>query len=143
MDRDNSILFQVAFKAAIEVFVSGNTETDDVIGEVTGLTDVFFDFLSERTGSDSPSQAAPKKKSTAGRSTTSKAAASKSKSSGSVAPKDPTAPATEPQVKFLKRLLKENDVEYDADDFMWDGDWVSFGDLTKGSIQQYIDPLVN
>ncbi|KKL99552.1 hypothetical protein LCGC14_1813350, partial [marine sediment metagenome] len=58
----------------------------------------------------------------------------------STGPKDPNADATPAQIKFLKKLLTENDIDYDSG-FDLDNEEYFFDEFTMGSIQKPIEAL--
>lgn len=145
-DRDISILTQVAFKAAVDVFVAELTETEDFTGEVQALTQAGFEILiteikknQEANGGGSGNSSSRRtKKSGSGSKKRASKSSGKSKQTG---PKDPNADISDAQRKLLKRLLGEAEIEYDDESFEWDGDDIFFDDLTMGTIQEYFDEL--
>ena len=144
-DRDISILTQVAFKAAVEVFNSGETETDDFTGEVQALTQAGFKVLiTEVTRNIDENVGGSGNSGKSSRRTKKSAGGSKkrgSKSSGNTKPKDPDADISKAQLNLLKRLLGDAEIEYDDESFDWDGDDIFFEDLTMGTVQEYFDEL--
>lgn len=126
--RDKSILYQVAFKGAIEIVAAGEVETDDVLGEVFALTDAFYDGLVTKIGSETKGKGGGSyKKSSNSRSSSggSKSKASNRRGSGDFQIKNPNDPATEAQYRKLRSLG-------------WDDD----EDLTKGEASDLIGELL-
>lgn len=129
-DRDISILFQVAFKGAIEIVKAGEVETDDVLGETFALADAFFDGLKTKIEAESKGKASgSSRKSSGSRSSSggSKSKASNRRGSGNstFTIKNPDDPASDAQYNKLESLG-------------WDGD----EDLTKGEASDLIQELM-
>ena len=144
-DIDTRIQVQVAFKAAVELVAAGEIEleTPDLGAELKEYTALLYDVITavvDEKGGDSGNSRSTGKKSTGG---SRKKASTRSGNTkkDTPRPQNPNKAASDAQVRFLKRLLDENDVSYDDDTFDWDGDDVAFDDLTMGSIQDYIEPL--
>lgn len=145
--REASILYQVAFKGAIELIANGTIEleTDDYGAEVFAVADVLYDGLAVKAGQEDEGKAKRTTRSSSGGS--SKRASSprgntRSSDNGEVKLKHPDAPATAPQVKKVKALLKENDVEYDRNGFDFDGDEYEFNELTMQEASDIIQALI-
>ncbi len=141
METDARIAYSVAFKGVIELVAAGELEfeTDDIVVEVIEVTDAFYEAIATKTGLDEDTGKATSKRSSSSKKRGSKSTGStKKKSTG---PKDPDADATKPQINFLKKLCRENDIDYDSDGVEVDGEWYEFDDFTMGSIQEPIEFL--
>ena len=79
-----------------------------------------------------------KQSSSSGKRDSSRKSSTKKQSSG---PKDPNADASDAQIGFLKKLCRENDIDYDNDGVEVDGEWYEFDEFTMGSIQEPIEYL--
>lgn len=126
--RDKSILYQVAFKGAIEIVAAGEVETDDVLGEVFALTDAFFEGLVTKIGAETKGKGGGSyKKSNNSKSYSggSKSKASSRSGNTDFKIKNPDDPATDAQYRKLRSLD-------------WDGD----EDLTKGEASDLIGELM-
>ena len=144
MNKNQSILYQVAFKEASALYQNRAElfETDDTVGEVIGLTDAFFEVLAARTGEggsgNSSSEGSRTRSSSRNSSERSSRSGSKSTTRG---PKNPDAPASEAQLNAIEKMLNKADIPFDDAGFTIDGtdyDWDSF---TMGNIQPVFDAL--
>ena len=140
MNKDKSIAYQVAFKAAVELTAGGvlEPETDDVAAEIVGFADALFDQLWSRIGDEGKSSTR-----SGGRSGTSKKRASSSSKSSSSGGGSKFKYASEKQAAFIERLLdqKAHDVEYDEDGFVWNGDEISYDEIPSKYTQEIIEYL--
>ncbi len=147
MNTEERIAYSVAFKGVVAFVSAGEVEfeTDDIVAETIELTDAFYEAIATRTGLDEE-EAAPKgrtssrksKRGSAKRGSSRSGSTEKKKSAG---PKDPNADISDAQLGFIKKLLNENDVEYDDDGFDLDGEEYFFDEFTMGSIQVPIEIL--
>lgn len=142
MNLDSRILYQVAFKGVVELVSAGavEPETNDIVAEVIELTDAFYDALVAKTGGEEDEGKSSSRRSSGSskRASTRDGSTRKSTSAG---PKDPNADASPAQIKFLKKLLGENDIEFDRNGFDLDGVEYEFDEFTMGSIQVPIEAL--
>jgi len=131
---DERILYQVAFKAAVDLVTAGVAvpETDDLPAELVALTDLLYDHLSVgiTPSDDSGNQSRPTK-----RSATSKKSSGESKSSG-------PGKATPKMRKYAVDLLSQNltditEYEFDDDDVQVD----DINDLTFDQAKEIIEAL--
>lgn len=141
MNTEQRITYSVAFKGVIELVAAGivEFETEDVVAEVIELTDAFNEALSLRLGlGGEVAEAAPK--ATRKRTRTSATQASAPSGSTDKGPRDPRLKASPAQIGFLKKLLREGNVEFD-DGFDLDGVEYFFDEFTMGTIQTPIESL--
>ena len=145
MNTEQRITYSVAFKGVIELVKSGEVEfeTNDVVAETIELTDAFYEALAVKQGLGESEGKAPtrsrKRTRDSGKQDSPRGGSSK-KSSG---PKDPNADASPAQIGFLKKLLKENNIDFDSDGCDVDGVEYFFDEFTMGSIQEPIEFLKN
>jgi hypothetical protein len=146
MNTEQRITYSVAFKAVIDLVGSGEVEfeTSDVVAEAIELTDAFYEALAVRQGLDEDAPKATRSRKSAskpsrssGKRDSNRRSSTKTESKG---PKDPNADASPAQIGFLKKLLKENDVDFD-EGFDLDGEEYYFDEFTMGSIQVPIEYL--
>ena len=145
MNTEQRIAYSVAFKGVVDYVTAGEVEfeTQDIVAETIELTDAFYEAIAAKTGLDEDEGKVAKKSSRkskrgSGKRDSSRSGSTKKKSSG---PKDPNADASDAQVNFLKKLCRENDVDYDDDGFELDGEEYFFDEFTMGSIQEPIEAL--
>ena len=145
MNTEQRITYSVAFKGVIALVCAGEVEfeTDDIVAEVIELTDAFNEALVTRQGLEEDAPKAKRKSSSkrsgsSGKRDSSRGSSTKKKSSG---PKDPNADASTAQIGFLKKLCRENDIDFDDDGFELDGTEYFFDEFTMGSIQEPIEAL--
>lgn len=142
-DVDVRIQSQVAFKAAVELIAAEVIvpETPDLGPEIKEWTEIFYDVISavvaEKGGDSAPKSQATKRSSGGSK----RKASTRGGNTSTPKPKNPGAAASDAQIRFLKRLLNENDIEFDEDSFDWEGYDVQFSDLTMGNVNEYIEPL--
>ena len=145
MEIDQRIAYSVAFKGVIALVCAGEVEfeTSDVVAETIELTDAFYEAIATKTGLDEDTGKSTSKRSGSSKKRASKSGGSTKKSSGGAKPKDPDAPATKPQIGFLKKLIRENpnNAESDSDGCEVDGEWYDWDDFTMGTIQEPIEFL--
>lgn len=144
MNKDQQILYQVAFKGAVELVANGvaEPETEDIAGELIGLTDILYEGLSAKTGIAGGSGK--------GKSSGSKKPSRTSRGRGSSGPFSGGGGnfkyASDAQHGLIEKLLDEkaHDVEVDWDDstFEWDGDDIPFGKVPSGKTQEIIGYLI-
>ena len=149
MNTEERIAYSVAFKGVIALAAAGEVEfeTNDIVAETIELADAFYEAIAVRTGLDEEEEA-PKarKKSTkkskrgSGKRASSRSGSTKKKKSGTTA-KDPNADASAAQIGFLKKLLGENDIDFDDDGFEMDDEEYWFDEFTMGTIQDPIEEL--
>jgi hypothetical protein len=140
MDLDGRILYQVAFKGVIDLVAAGEVEfeTSDIVLETIELTDAFYEALATKTGGGSEGKSSSRRSSSSKKSASTRGGNTSRKSTG---PKDPDADATPAQIKFLKKLLDDNNIDYDRNGFDLDDVEYDFNDFTMGSIQTPIEAL--
>ena len=146
MNTEQRITYSVGFKAVVDLVTSGEVEfdTDDIVAETIELSDAFYDALAVRQGlpalgaDDSGKPSRRRTRTSARRDSNRSGSTDRKKSSG---PKDPNADASSAQLKFLKKLLGENDFAYDDEGFDLDGAEYFFDEFTMGSIQKPIEAL--
>ena len=146
MNTEQRITYSVGFKAVIALVNAGEVEfeTGDIVAETIELADAFYEALAVRQGLDEDApkasrKSAKKRSGSSGKRDSSRGSSTeKKKSSG---PKDPNADASPAQIKFLKKLCRENDVDYDDEGFDLDGNEYFFDEFTMGSIQEPIESL--
>ena len=144
MNTEQRIGYSVAFKGVIALVVAGEVEfeTDDIVAETIELADAFYEAIATKTGleEEAPKATRSKKRTrSSGKRDSAQGGSTKKQSSG---PKDPNADASAAQIGFLKKLLGENNVDYD-DGFDLDGEEYFFDEFTMGSIQTPIEFLKN
>ena len=143
--REESILYQVAFKGAIELVANGviELETDDYGAEVFAVADVLYDGLAVKAGQEDGGKAKPSRSSSGGsRKPVSRPSGNtRSSDNGEVKLKNPNAPATAPQIKKVKALLKENDIDSDRTGFDYDGNGYEFNEMTMQEASDIIQEL--
>ena len=145
MNTEQRITYSVGFKAVVELVCAGEVEfeTSDIVAETIDLADAFYEALATRQGLDEDApkasrKSSPKRSRTSGKRDSARGDSTKKKSSG---PKDPNADASPAQIKFLKKLLSEDNVDYDNDGFDLDGEEYFFDEFTMGTIQEPIEAL--
>jgi len=143
MNTEQRITYSVAFKKVIDLVTAEvvEFETQDIVAEVIELTDAFYEALAVKQGLDATvdtGKSSRKSKRSSGKRDSNRSGSTKKQSSG---PKDPNADASDAQIRFLKKLLDENNEEYDNDGFDLDGEEYFFDEFTMGSIQEPIEAL--
>ena len=145
MNMEQRIAYSVAFKAVVAYVAAGEVEfeTDDIVVETIELADAFYDAIAVKTGIDEVE--APKATTKSSRKRTRSSEKQDSPRSGSTkksaGPKDPNADASPAQIGFLKKLLKENNIDFDDEATDVDGIEYFFDEFTMGSIQAPIEFL--
>lgn len=107
--KDQSILAQVAFKAAIEVVCNTEyAETDDIVGETFALTSAFYEnldaFIGKLGGSAKPSGSPKKSGSKPSSGGSNKPGSTQQSGKKAFTIKNPDAPATEGQWRKLESV---------------------------------------
>ena len=145
MNTEQRITYSVGFKAVIDLVTSGEVEfeTNDIVAETIELSDAFYEALAVRLGlaplgADEGKSSRKRTRTSARRDSNRSGSTDRKRSSG---PKDPNADATPAQIKFLKKLLTENDIGYDDEGFNLDDEEYFFDEFTMGSIQKPIEAL--
>lgn len=140
--KDEQILYQVAFKGAIELVANGiaELETDDVGAEVIALTDALYEPLAAKTGIGGTGKAKSSSRSKGSSKPSRRRGSSGRSSSGGGDFKY----ASDKQAAFIEKLLDEkaHDVEFDDDGFVWDGDDVDYTKVPSGITQEVIEYLL-
>ncbi|KKL82602.1 hypothetical protein LCGC14_1983160, partial [marine sediment metagenome] len=144
INTEQRITYSVGFKAVIDLVNSGEVEfeTNDIVAETIELSDAFYEALAVRLGlaplgADGGKSSRKRTRTSAKRDSNRSGSTDRKKSTG---PKDPNADATPAQIKFLKKLLGENDIDYDYG-FDLDDEEYFFDEFTMGSIQKPIEAL--
>ena len=144
MNTEQRITYSVGFKAVINLVTSGEVEfeTNDIVAETIELSDAFYEALAVRLGlaplgADEGKSSRKRTRTSARRDSNRSGSTNRKKSTG---PKDPNADATAAQIKFLKKLLGENNIDYDTG-FDLDDEEYFFDEFTMGSIQKPIEAL--
>ncbi len=144
INTEQRITYSVGFKAVIDLVNSGEVEfeTNDIVAETIELSDAFYEALAVRLGlaplgADEGKASRKRTRTSARRDSNRSGSTDRKKSTG---PKDPNADATPAQIKFLKKLLTENDIDYDHG-FDLDNEEYFFDEFTMGSIQKPIEAL--
>ena len=144
INTEQRITYSVGFKAVIDLVTSGEVafETNDIVAETIELSDAFYEALAVRLGlapleDDTGKSSRKRTRTSARRDSNRSGSTEKKKSTG---PKDPNADATPAQIKFLKKLLGENNIDYD-NGFDLDNEEYFFDEFTMGSIQKPIEAL--
>ena len=147
MNTEQRITYSVAFKAVVEYVVAGEVEfeTSDIVAETIELTDAFYEALATRQGLDEDAPKASRSRKSAskpsrssGKRDSGRGSSTKKESKG---PKDPNADASPAQIGFLKKLLKEDGIDFDDEGFELDDEEYFFDEFTMGSIQGPIEEL--
>lgn len=140
--REESILYQVAFKGAIELVANGiiELETDDFGAEVFAVADVFYDGLTVKAGQEDSGK--PTKKSFG--SSKSKGSTQRGNTNdGPITIKEPNAPASDAQLRKIKSELKKADIRYNRNGFELDGNEFEFDELSKQEASDIIEELMS
>jgi hypothetical protein len=147
MNTEQRITYSVAFKGVIRLVTAGEVgfETNDIVAETIELSDAFYDALAIRQGlpalgADDSGKSSKRSRRGSGRRDSSRSGSTDEKKK-SIEPKDPNADASKLQLKFLKNLLDDANIEYDGEGFDLDDEEYFFDEFTKGSIQKPLDAL--
>jgi hypothetical protein len=151
MDRE---LYTTAYNGTISLLNTGDLEfeTNDILAELFSIVDLMYEVLVNKLGDASPLDTSKPSRKRSSTSTKRSASSGRKVKDGKpnnrvakkdkeqITIKDPDSDATDAQIGFLKKLLKENDVDFD-EGFDLDGEEYWFDELTKGSIQEPIELL--
>jgi len=147
MDIDARIAYSVAIKEAGEFlrseFWQDNVETDDLIGELFALTDLIFEGLEAKTGvtGNSPKSGGSKRRGARSTSSSSRQDSTRDGSTKKQGFKDGSADATPNQIKAIKKMLDNADIEWDRNGVDFNDNEYDWDSLTMDDAQVFFDEL--